>query len=1474
MNPCTFSGAEGYCTSTSCGDSNVDAGEQCDDGNNESGDGCSSTCVIDSLTGCSEGMVSYWTFDENSGITASDSKDNNSGIVNGGAAWIAGKVNNGLGFDGNSNTVSGITFPNGTFSSNQGSIASWIRFTDATKDRHDIWYTGHPGNKYLQLILFRSYFGSNLRFQILPGFGDWQVVYSINPQSEIWYHMVGTWGTDGIKFYVNGVLNGSTSYSGTSFDITNLILGGYAPNSGTFYGIMDEVAIWNRTLNSSEISALYQKSNSNQSYCALPVCGNGFVEGSEECDDGNNESGDGCSSTCMSECPDGMISYWKGEGNANDELGINNGTFEANTYGVGRNDIGQAFDLNSQYIDITTNEFPIGNSPRTIEAWVNKRACGGAGALTYGNQGTANQFSFGMDCTGDTIGIGGYNYETWTNYASLPNTWYYIAVSYNTSTMAFYVNGNLVSVETNVGYAPYNPGGPVSDYNTVLGDNHFIGKTIAGGNAYFDGLIDEVAIYNRSLAESEILEHYNNMVAGKDYCGVQMPVCGDGVVDVWEECDDGNNESGDECNSACLIDTDMDGIANNTDNCLYVNNSGQEDTDNACNVLPFQCSDSNDADACDSTPGCSYDYEADECTGTANYDSCDDLNECSCYYVSGCSFNEDDWICEGNVMMDCLPDGIGDACDCEIGDNSCTAKQYCSDQGTVDTDCPTCGNSVIELGEGCDDGNIVSGDGCSETCAFEACPEGMVSYWKFDENSGTFVGDSKDNNDGAVSGATWTTDKKVGASAFSFDGANDYIGVPDSSSLDITDEITVSAWIKASGGFGREVGIVSKRSGGYWSINFIKLDSDKIHFGLAIAGADVGAHSNNAIIADTWYHVVGTYNGSVLKVYINGIEEGNYTYSGQIHTNDYQLKIGWTDWDLKWWNGSIDEVAIFNRALSETEIQALYDKSNSGKNYCALLVCGDGIVDAGEECDDGNTISGDGCSSTCMSECPDGMVSYWQGEGNADDAFGNNDGQAQGGLEYTSGKVGSAFSFDGSTGYVKVLESDSLKISGPYTYAMWVYPVTWGGADQQPGVFSQGDNDPGYSGIGFHADTYYGRDYMTVVGDYDASGDWDNWIQTEGYMLPFNQWSFVTITNDGTNFIFYVNGTEIGRDDSAAFVDWNSANWLEKNLYFGKIRAGQGTYDTYFNGMIDEFAVFNKALSSTEVSELFDKSNLGQSYCASAPAAAPAAAQEAKVIATFNLDDISNFISFTGTALELKKDDTISFSMQGESHMATVLEINYAQNTITLLIESNPFKVVLEEDETKQVDVNGDGFNDLEINFRGFINGLADVVFKKIAVCGDNICGEVENSDSCCTDCGCAAGEECANNVCSSIPMPAPLVKPEKVVPSLPAYIKSSIIYEISKNALAFAIMCLIIISAIIFVLNQRIMDKWKKQILENRKKQITADDIKKIRRLEKQATADYINNIKKLEKKITSEYVSNIKKLEKKIIEGDSKKR
>ncbi len=160
--------------------------------------------------------------------------------------------------------------------------------------------------------------------------------------------------------------------------------------------------------------------------------------------------------------------------------------------------------------------------------------------------------------------------------------------------------------------------------------------------------------------------------------------------------------------------------------------------------------------------------------------------------------------------------------------------------------------------------------------------------------------------------------------SLSFDGNGDYVNCGNDVSFDITDSITIEAWFYAQsrgqGGFGR---LVSKEGG----IFFLFFDAVN-HLSLNIKDSGAVAHTNPipGVSYDTWHHVVVTYNGATQRGYLNGVQIGaDVDWVDTIKVDASNIKIGNRDANDRSWDGFIDEVRIYNRALGLSEIQFSYN---------------------------------------------------------------------------------------------------------------------------------------------------------------------------------------------------------------------------------------------------------------------------------------------------------------------------------------------------------------------------------------------------------------------------------------------------------------------------------------------------------------------------------------------------------------------
>jgi len=204
----------------------------------------------------------------------------------------------------------------------------------------------------------------------------------------------------------------------------------------------------------------------------------------------------------------------------------------------------------------------------------------------------------------------------------------------------------------------------------------------------------------------------------------------------------------------------------------------------------------------------------------------------------------------------------------------------------------------------------------------------LVAWWSFDEGSGNIANDYSGNgNDGIIYGGAWTNG--IAKYALSLDGYNDYVKVPDSPSLDITKEITLSAWVKFDNIVKDDPPfIVYKRGDGDNADEKYKLGVDDHGTGMAHFKINNDAVEGGSLTLLRWYHIVGTFNGNIKKIFLDGVEVASEAQVATIQTSNRPLFIG-VDQDLEGRNqfldGVIDEVRIYSRALTDDEVEYLYN---------------------------------------------------------------------------------------------------------------------------------------------------------------------------------------------------------------------------------------------------------------------------------------------------------------------------------------------------------------------------------------------------------------------------------------------------------------------------------------------------------------------------------------------------------------------
>ncbi|HEX6273899.1 MAG TPA: LamG-like jellyroll fold domain-containing protein, partial [Polyangiaceae bacterium] len=411
---------------------------------------------------------------------------------------------------------------------------------------------------------------------------------------------------------------------------------------------------------------------------------------------------------------------------------------------------------------------------------------------------------------------------------------------------------------------------------------------------------------------------------------------------------------------------------------------------------------------------------------------------------------------------------------------------------------------------------------------------GLVAAYDFEEGTGSTAADvSGTGNTGTLSGATWSTAGRRGK-ALSFDGTDDRVVIPDSSSLDLTSGMTVMAWAKPAS------------TASDWQTLVIKeLDSEELAYALYAADGSgaVNAHvradnfsegvfgDHHPLRTDRWTHVAATYDGSAFSLYVNGRLNNSVDVSGAIATSSDPLSVGGNSIWGEWFNGLIDEVRVYDRGLSSSEVALEMDGISPGPAPALVAA-----------------------------------YAFDEGAGaSTGDASGrSNTGTISGATWSTSGKHGGALSFDGVDDRVVVADSASLDVTYGMTLMAWVKPSAIN--DWSTVLMKELDtSDLAYAlyagGNGLLPSGYVNHDGELA----SASGP------TE---LPLDAWSHIAVTHDDISLSLYVNGT------LASSVDYDGdVGATNGALSIG----GNAIWGEWFEGLIDDVRIYDNGLTAAQI---------------------------------------------------------------------------------------------------------------------------------------------------------------------------------------------------------------------------------------------------------------------------------------------------
>ncbi|HEY0459455.1 MAG TPA: LamG-like jellyroll fold domain-containing protein [Pyrinomonadaceae bacterium] len=437
----------------------------------------------------------------------------------------------------------------------------------------------------------------------------------------------------------------------------------------------------------------------------------------------------------------------------------------------------------------------------------------------------------------------------------------------------------------------------------------------------------------------------------------------------------------------------------------------------------------------------------------------------------------------------------------------------------------------------------------AQTCA--PAPVGLISAWSGDGNAL----DARSRSNGTFQNGATLAAGQVGQ-AFSFDGADDQITAPANDNQNLG-AITVEAWINPTT-IPHGATIVQKRSASNVGGFLLELtgapsgNANGLGFYVDAFGGSFGSVFTpaNAITPGVWTHVAGTFDGDFLRIYVNGVEVGStQTNFHTITLSAEPLLIGRNAVNGTGYNGKIDELALYNRALSAAEIQAIYNAGTTGK--CKPLA----------------------------TFAPENQLVWMAGDGDARDSAGNNNVGllSPTGAGYTVGKVGQAFRLDGVNGFVNV--GTPANSSQAFTVEGWIRRASASVVTNNPVSATPAGliYSYGAGGYGFLIDQPTNKLAVSRIGVSQANSN--------SLTITDTNWHHVAVTKTGSAMTFYLDGV-------SDTVTYSETFQFNSPAFIG--RRGDGAGGNEFFGDVDEISQYSRPLTAVEIQSIFNAGLAGK----------------------------------------------------------------------------------------------------------------------------------------------------------------------------------------------------------------------------------------------------------------------------------------
>ncbi len=1075
------------------------------------------------------GAISWWAAENN----AADRFDRNNAILNGDAAYVAGKVGQAFNFDGSGDFAQAATTSSLPVGASPRTVELWFKAPATPGESGLFQYGTASGGQMFGLVTSGNAPG---RLYFYGHSADLPASTVIQP--DTWYHGAVTYDGTTVKIYINGQLENSGVIGLNTVVDTNGITIGYRPGGSSWTGQIDEPTLYDRALSDTEIAAIYTAGSSGK-----------------------------CTPQCAT-MPNGTVGWWPGNDNANDIVSNNNGGLvNGVTYAPGKVD--QAFSFNQanqQYVGlpVAASEL-LSNSAGAITVWVNPTAVVEYDMIAAFGSSNGGALGLGLNAGNVRIYHDGDPFDWQTTTAVSANTWTFLAYTWDGTTERLYKNGSLT------GSRPRN-------FNYVPGTARIGYGFINDASVFYPGLIDELAIFNRTLDAVEIASIANAESAGICVNCVPPP---SGMISWWQG--DGNTNDLMGLNNGSLFNgaTYAPGKVgqgfsfDGSDDYLDIPHSPSLDIGpNQPMSIKLWVKRTSAADSqiifakrpdCGSQVHYQLQFYAPtnllafNSTGATNgvFTTADKipLNVWTLVVVTYDGANatiyiNGTWVAANPMSFDrnTVPLRFG-------GEPSCGGQLF---GGVIDDivmfDRTLTASEVSRMY------NAGSAGICS-TCAAPA--PNMISWWRGEDNANDATG----GNYGMLLGGATFAPGRVGR-AFSLNGTTAAVRIPDSPTLDVTTEFTLGAWIKPSSiPVYPNAALVISKVGPIGNLNGYQMavanmsGTNKIWCGFNTGGNNWPQYSitGGNIPAGEWTYIACTYDHNTLAVNQNGEQVGSTAVGPVTVANTTSsLKLGSDDVAQQFYSGLIDEPMIFGRALTAIELRSFYDAGSLGVCQTASPV-----------------------APSCGA-IPTGMISWWRAEGNGMDQRKADHGSLLGGTSFAAGHTGQAFNMDGSNDYVTV---PAFHMGTDWTVEGWVNPAACSDNLHCPFFSRSNTNLDGmlvnYLGAG-HGNY---NEFALAIGNGTGSA-WPL-LLLSGSKYNMNAWYHVAATKNGDTYALYVNGVKKAEQTLAGLPD----HYQTRDIMIGK-----WTYpsNTYLQGKIDEVSVYRRALSPAEMWSIYSADSFGK----------------------------------------------------------------------------------------------------------------------------------------------------------------------------------------------------------------------------------------------------------------------------------------